>query len=164
MWKIDSEGNTHFTVTSNGMTHEEWEQNFARRSRPVSQFGRQVLHRVSAPTRAGTAHKVVVRPAWLFREDERYMENVYRWANERSWASSHWEVACLILNGFTDEQLRQMGLGAICTVHSPINDDCGEQRILSTRHNDSGKYELGAYTVYDLSPLDTRFGFAFEAP
>ncbi len=106
-WTVDDEGNIHFTLTSNGMTPEQWEQHLERRGWRISDYARQVLRRASEAPTNGVAYNIVVRPGKKISNSDRITKKIRAAADKKGWVKPHWEVACLIRDTFTDEQLRQ---------------------------------------------------------
>lgn len=141
VWTFDNEGNIHFTVTSNGMTCEQWESHLESRGRHLCEEARDVLRRASeAPTNGVPYHIVVVQADRLVSARYPLTRDICAAAGQRGWIEPHWEVACLIRDAFTDKQFEQMGLWNIITMHEPIKSSKGYPRVfVSSRHNtDSG--------------------------
>jgi hypothetical protein len=162
-WTIDDEGNIHFTVTSNGFTREQWEQHFERRGRRISDYARQVLRRASEAPTNGVTYNIVVRPGKKISDSDRITKKIRAAADKKGWLKPHWEVACLIRDTFTDEQLEQMGLWYIVTMHEPIKDFDGDPSLLSSRRIDDGRWLRADYGRPDDS-WDDYGGFAFAVP
>jgi hypothetical protein len=162
-WTVDDEGNIHFTVTSNGMTREQWETHLERRNWRISDYARQVLRRASEAPTTGVVYHIVVRPGKKFREGYRTTNRICAVANKKGWLKSHWEVACLIRDTFTDAQLGQMGLQYIVTMHEPINDSVGVPYFLSSSRRGDGQ-RFDARYERPVDKWDPKGGFAFVDP
>lgn len=162
-WTVDDEGNIHFTLTSNGFTRQQWEQHLERRGWRIGDYARQVLRRASEAPTNGVTYNIVVRPGKSISDSDRITKKIRAAAEKSGWIKSHWEVACLIRDTFTDEQLGQMGLWYIVTMHEPIKDSGGVPRLLSSHRDGGGRWLYAS----DGRPDDRwhgRGGFAFAVP
>ncbi|MES2216410.1 MAG: hypothetical protein V4481_03895 [Patescibacteria group bacterium] len=162
-WTTDSDGNIHFTVTSNGMTREQWEKHLESRGFRLSDWARNVLRRASDAPTNGVAYHIVVRPGSKISSGDRITKKIRAHATEKGWKTPHWEVACLIRDTFTDEQLEKMGLWWIVTMHEPITDSDGGPRLLGSDRGDGGRW-LGADCGRPDGEWDGLGGFAFVVP
>ncbi len=161
VWTVDSEGNIHFTLTSNGFTREQWEQQLERRGWRIGDYARQVLRCANeAPTSEGTVHHIVVHPGKLISDSDRITKKIRAAAKKYGWLKPHWEVACLIRDTFTDEQLQQMGLWCIVTMHESIKDSNGVPILLGLGRYDDGRW-LDAVFGRPDGDWNGRVGFAF---
>ena len=162
-WTFDDEGNIHFTLTSNGFTREQWEQHLECRGWRIGDYARQVLRRASETPTNGVTYNIVVRPGKKISDSDRITKKIRATADKKGWLKPHWEVACLIRDTFTDEQLEQMGLWYVVTMHEPINDSGGNPNLLSARRDDDGR-RLGAYYDGPGDRWHVGGGFAFVVP
>ncbi len=165
-WTVDDEDNIHFTLTSNGFTREQWELHLVRRGWRIGGFARQVLRRASEAPTNGVTYNMVVCLGRKISNCNRITEKIRAAAEKKGWLKPHWEVACLIRDTFTDEQLKVMGLWYIVTMHEPIGIEHfsdGPSLLLSNRGVD-GPW----FNAYDCSRSGGRWygdgGFAFVTP
>lgn len=143
IWTIDDYDNIHFTVVSNGMTGEQWEKYFKNRGFRISDDAHNVLCRVSEAPTDGVIYNVIVRPGKKWNNKECITKNILAYAMEKGWKTPHWEVACLIRDAFTDEQLEQMGLWYIATMHELVFNSNGDPDFLYSGRDGDGCW-LGA--------------------
>lgn len=162
-WTVDDEGNIHFTLTSNGFTREQWEQHLKRRGWRIGDWARNVLRRASEAPTNGVTYNIVVRPGKKISDSDRITKKIRAAADKKGWVKPHWEVACLIRDTFTDEQLEQMGLWYIVTMHEPIKDSDGDPRLLDSDRDGGGRWLLADYDRPDDRWGDGG-GFAFAVP
>lgn len=162
-WTVDDEGNIHFTLTSNGFTREQWEQHLERRGWRIGDCARQVLRLASEAPTNGVTYNIVVRPGKKISDSDRITKKIRAAADKKGWLKPHWEVACLIRDTFTDEQLEQMGLWYVVTMHEPINDSIGNPSLLYSYRNDDGRWLHALYDRPDALWHDLG-GFAFAVP
>jgi hypothetical protein len=163
-WTVDDEGNIHFTLTSNGFTREQWKQHLERRHWRISDNARKVLRRATKAPTNGVTYNIVIRPGKKIDDSDRITKKIRAAADKKGWVKPHWEVACLIRDTFTDEQLEQMGLWYIVTMHEPIKDSVGGAPLLldSIRRVDGrwldAHYDRPGGLWHDCG------GFAFAVP
>lgn len=162
-WTVDDEGNIHFTLTSNGMTRQQWECHLEDGRFHLSDWGRNVLRRASEAPTNGVVYYIVVRPGKRISNSNRITKKIRAAARKRGRSKPHWEVACLIRDMFTDDQLEQMGLWYIVTMHKPIEDSDGGPCLLGSHRNDDGSW-LRARYGRSGDYWDDGGGFAFVVP
>ncbi|MBU6231775.1 MAG: hypothetical protein KGI45_01555 [Patescibacteria group bacterium] len=162
-WTVDGDGNIHFTVTSNGLTPEQWERHLESRGFRLSDYARNVLRRASEAATNGVAYHIVVRPGSKISSRDRITKKIRAHATEKGWKTPHWEVACLIRDTFTDEQLEKMGLWWIVTMHGPITDSGGDPNLLHSFRGGGGRWLVADCGRPDDEWGD-RGGFAFVVP
>jgi len=155
-----TDGNIHFTVTSNGMTREQWECHLESRGFRLSGWARNVLRCASDASTNGVAYHIVVRPGSKVAFLDCITKKIRVRATEKGWKIPHWEVACLIRDTFSDEQLEKMGLWWIATMHEPIIDSDGVPRLLYSSRDDGGRW-LYAYYGRPDGRWSGSGGFAF---
>lgn len=163
-WTVDDEGNIHFTVTSNGMTREQWEQHLERRGWRISKYARRVLRRASDVSTNGVIYNIVVRPGKKISDSDRSTKKIRVAADKKGWLKPHWEVACLTRDTLTDEQLEQMGLWYIVTMHKPIKDSDGVSDLFYSGRDGGGRCLHASYGGPDDVLWGDRGGFAFVVP
>lgn len=163
VWTVDDEGNIHFTLTSNGLTREQWEQHLERRGSRISYYACQVLRRASEAPTNGVTYNIVVCPGKKISDSDRITEKIRAAADKKGWLNPHWEVACLIRDMLTDEQLEQMGLWYIVTMHEPIKDSDGYPLLLGSDRGDGGCRLRACYDGPD-GGCSRGDGFAFAVP
>ncbi len=161
-WIIDDEGNIHFTLISNGLTREQWEWHLKRCGCQIGDYARQVLCRASEAPTNGVIYNIMVLPGKKISTSDRITKNIRVAAEKYGGVKPHWEVACLIRDTFTDEQLKAMGLWYIVTMHEPINNSEGDPYLLNSSRYDgcrlaAGIGRPGGYWVHGG-------GFAFAVP
>lgn len=163
VWTVDDEGNIHFTLTSNGFTCEQWEQHLERRGWRIVDYARQVLRRASESPTNGVTYNIVVCPGKKISNSDRITKKIRAAADKKGWVKLHWEVSCLIRDTFTDEQLEQMDLWYIVTMHEPIKDSDGVPNLLDSRRDDGGRW-LNACFGRPGDNWHEGGGFAFAVP
>lgn len=138
-WTTDANGNIYFTLTSNGFTRQQWEEYLERRGYFITVLARRVLRLASEVPTNGVTYNIVVLPSKKISDSDRVTRKVRAMAEAKGWAKPHWEVACLIRDTFTDEQLKQMGLWYIVTMHEPIKDSNDYPNLLCSKRRGDGR-------------------------
>ena len=158
-WR-EKDGVIYFSVTSDGTTGEEWIKRLERKGFRVGDYAKGILFLRDFKPTNGVTTEVVVLKGMLFKDDDRIMKKIHAEANKRKFKKPNAEVACLIREAFTDEEIKAMGLTWIVAMHQPITDSDGDPGILAAHCNSNGRW-LVAYFNY----LDDRWsrdaGFAF---
>jgi hypothetical protein len=161
-WTVNDQGNIHFMVTSNGFTRERWKQHLESRGSRFTDWVRTLCRESEAPTN-GVAYHIVIRLGSKIASHNRITKEIRAYAADKGWKTPHWEVAYLIRDLFTDQQLEQMGLWYIITMHEPIKDAVNVPYLLGpNRHND-GSW-LDARNGQPDYVWCNNGGFAFEVP
>ncbi|MFA6340624.1 MAG: hypothetical protein WCX27_00070 [Candidatus Paceibacterota bacterium] len=162
-WR-EEDGVIYFTVTSNGKSGKEWIKHFESRKIKISDYAKQLLlSKDFKPSKKGTVSQIALIKGESFSDDDRITSKIRREADRHKMEKSNAEVACLIRDLFTDEEIKAMGLYWIITMHEPIKDSDGAPRLLSMNRDGGGPW---FDTYYDRSGFGwgRESGFAFVAP
>lgn len=164
-WRREEDGTIHFSVTSDGTTGVKWISCFDQRGDHVGDYAESVLCSDDfKPTRRVTT-KVVVLPSSFWSDDNRTAENICAKAKKLKLDKPNAEVACLIREQFTDEELAAMGFRFcwLIVMHTPIKDSRGAPRFLGVFRGDSG-WLLDACYYAPLRRWNRDRAFAFAVP
>ena len=158
-WREEN-GVIRFSVTSDGTTGEAWITRLENKGIRVSDYTKSILRSKSFKPGKPTVYEIAVLKGELFSDDKRITKNIRAKAKKRKYLAPNAEVACLIREAFSDEDLKAMGLNWLVTMHKPIKDSDGFPELLSADRGDGGSW---LDTLYD-SP-DGKWvrsdGFAF---
>lgn len=139
-----------FSVTSDGATGEEWIERLENRGFHVGDSGKSVLRsRYFEPTNGIMTEVVVLKSVLLKNQGPITTSKIRAEADKRGnslrkLVKPNAEIACLIREEFTDEEIEAMGLLVIAAMHEPIRDSDGIPLILyASRRN--GGYLFGAH-------------------
>jgi hypothetical protein len=160
-WR-EQDGVIYFSVTSDGTTGKKWITRLESKGFRLSKYAKSVLCSVDFMPTTGITTEVAVLKGMLFENDDRITENIRKIATDRKLETPNAEIACLIREMFTDEEIEAMGLIWIVAMHEPINDSDGDPRLLNARRDDDGSWLL---TYYDGPGRrwNRESGFAFAA-
>ena len=163
----EQDGVVYFSVTSDGTTGEEWISRLESKGFRVSDHAKSILRSDDFRPTSGVITEVAVLKGMLFSDDERITKNIRAKAKRgeftqgRKLSKPNAELACLIREKFSDEEIEAMGLWAIVAMHEPIEDSDGGPSLLDAHRSVGGRW-LGAYWDYPDSRWHRGFGFAFS--
>lgn len=159
-WR-EQDGVIYFSVTSDSTTGEEWIKRLEGKDFRVSDYAKSVLRSDFKPT-DGVTTEIAVLKGMLFEDKDRITNKIRAEADKRKLIKPNAEVACLIREKFTDEEIKAMGLWGIITMHEPIKDSDGDPDLLGADRFVVGGWLL-AYYVSPDSGWGRGCGFAFVA-
>lgn len=154
-WREEN-GVIYFSVTSDGTIGEDWESKGFR----VGGYAKQVLRSPDFKPTNGVTTEVAVLKGMLFEDNDRITKKIRAEADKRKLSKPNAELACLIREKFTDEEIRAMGLWYIVVMHEPINDPCGDPDLLGAGLSGGGNW-LDACSGRPDSKFGHVYGFAF---
>lgn len=158
-WR-ENGGVIYFTVTSDGATGAEWIARLEKKGFRVGDYAKQVLLSKDFKPTTGVTTEVAVLKGMLFEDNQRITKNIRKNAEDRKLETPNAEIACLIREKFTDEDIEAMGVIWIVAMHEPIKDSDGVPRLFSADRIGGGR----CLRTYDGRPdcrWDRECGFAF---
>ena len=158
-WR-EEDGVIYFSVTSDGTTGEDWIKRLEGNGFRVGDYAKQVLRSSDFKPTNGVTTAVAVLKGMLFEDNDRITKKIRAEADKRKLSKPNAELACLIREKFTDEEIEAMGLWYIVAMHEPINDSGGDPRLLNAYRYDVGRWLSACFG----RPGDRWFrvsGFAF---
>ncbi|MES2060096.1 MAG: hypothetical protein V4438_03635 [Patescibacteria group bacterium] len=163
-WTVDEEGNTHFAVTSNGMHPAKWGPYLRQLGIDVPDEVCNLLLRGGDPSLTGVVFNVVVVPGGKLSQRDRLAWKLRERAALKGWGIPAWDVACLISERYSTEQIKQMGIKFIATMHAPINGVIRREELhLFASHTTDAKQRFSS--ILDvMDGLPNGGGFAFIVP
>lgn len=163
-WREEN-GVIYFSVTSDGATGEQWIGRLESKGFRVSDCAKSILRsRDFKPTSVTT--EVAVLKGALFTDNERITSNIRdkayagAFTKGRKLSDPNAELACLIREKFTDEEIEAMGLWRVVTMHEPIKDSYGGPLLLCAPRLGFGR-GLYAYWDWPVGGWSRGGGFAF---
>ena len=156
----ERDGVIYFSVTSNGKTGEEWIKYFEEKAYRISDYAKSMLRSKDFKPTSGVTTEVAVLKGMLFPDSDRVTKKIRTEAASRKFLTPDAELACLIRDKFTDEELEAMGLYWIVVMHEPINDSDGVPGLLGSGRDVGGRW-LRAYYDRPVSRWSSYSGFAF---
>ena len=164
----DYEGNSiiRFTVTSDGKTGPEWVKYLKDNGYELSEHkyhlkAKEIINSNDFVRSNNITYDVVVLKGNTVRDSSRCFERILREGKKRKYEQPPIEVACLIREKFTDEEIKKMGLWMIMIMHGPIKNHKGSYNIMCIDRDEQKK----CISVYSACwKLDWNDGFAFILP
>jgi hypothetical protein len=148
---------------TDGTTGDEW---IARLKKNrfclcnLCDWSKSVLRSLDFEPSNGITTEVAVLKPMLFKASERITPNIRKLAGDHLLETPGAEVACLIREQFTLEEIKKMGLGYIIVMHKPIKDYNGDLDFLGTGQHGDSNY-LRAYHDKPGFIWIRECGFAF---
>ena len=162
LWREEN-GVIYFSVTSDGITGPHWIKRLEKKNPRLSKWAKDVLNSPDFKPTSSTVYNCVVLKGEMFSNENRYTENIRAEADKRKLGKPNAEVACLIRENFSDEEIEAMGLWWIVTMHEPINDSDGDPSLLNASRNDEGRWLHASYDNPSFR-WHREDGFVFLAP
>jgi hypothetical protein len=168
---LNKRGQIEFDVTTLGLTAEGWKTRLEQGGHKLSDWAKDILSKPDFDRNhryeQGQTIKVfLIRGVEIKEADKRTTQNLQalatKQAGEASVTSLKGELALLIREKFTNEELREMGLWYIAVLHTPIVDSDGGPYVLYSRRDGGGSW-VNAYWVKPGSIWGDCGAFAFVA-
>lgn len=155
----EQDGVIYFSVTSDGTTGHQWIDRLEKKGSQLSDYAKRTLRSDDFKPTNGVTTKVAVLKGMLFEDNDRITKKIRAEADRRKLEKPNAEVACLIREKFSDEDIEAMGLWWIVAMHEPIDSD-GSPGLLGAGRDDGGRW-LGACYVRPGGGWRRFHGFAF---
>ena len=158
-WREEN-GVIYLSVTSDGTTGPEWIARLKKKGFRVSDYAKSVLCSKDFKPTSGVTTEIAILKGMLFEDSNRVTNKIRIEAENRKLTKPNAEIACLIRENFSDEEIEAMGLYWIVTMHEPIKDSDGDPSLLDVGRFGSGSW---LYTYYGKSDGEwlRGGGFAF---
>lgn len=134
-----------FSLLSNGRTGEEWLNYFKESGLIVSESAQDIL--LSLKATSNVHYQVVILKGAMFFTISPNEDNVIREAKLRSLKPCNLELACLIREKFSNEELLSMRLNELKVMHIP-EAFVGMKWLLNICSCDNNKIDLDATPYY----------------
>lgn len=158
-WREEGEV-IYFEVVSDGTTGPGWIVRLENKGFRLTDWAKDILNSEDFKTTSGVTYKIAVLKGTMFSDEDRITSNIRAEAGRRKLEKPNPEIACLIREMFSDEELEAMGLWRIVVFHEPIKDSDGDPRLLTARRHVDGCW-LGAYYDRPDGSWNSSNGLAF---
>ncbi len=160
-WQSNSDG-VHFPLVSDGTTGPEWIKRLENKGYSVDGYAKKLLKLPEfKPTNNMTAEIIVIRSE-MFTGAERTTENIRAFAKANNYITPNPEVACLMRERFTDEEMRVMGCPTIAVMHDFVDDPHMSTKFLYLDSR-NGHVKFGDAWFWPGSVWSDNTSFAFVA-
>ncbi len=129
-WREEN-GVIYFSVTSDGTAGEEWISRLEGKGFKVGKYSKQLLVSKDFKPTTGITTQIAIMKGELFKDEDRITRIIRAEAEKRNLQKPNAEVACLIREYLTDDDIKAMDLYWIIVMHEPINDFGGDPRLLN---------------------------------
>src|SRR3989344_5331909 len=133
-------------LVSDGTMGPLWIPRLEKKGFRVGDYAKQVLRSPDFKPTNGVTTEVAILKGVLFKDDDRITKNIRAKAytgiftQGRKLFDPNAEMACLIREKFTDEDIEAMGLWYIVAMPEHINDSDGAPFLLSGSRNVDGRW------------------------
>lgn len=158
-WREEN-GVIRFSVTSDGTTGEEWIKRLEDKGFRVGNYAKSVLRSDDFKPTKGVTTEIAILKGMLFTDTDRITKKIRADADKRKLQKPNAEVACLIREKFSDEEIKATGLVWVVAMHDPIKDSDGYLHLLLASRDVGGSWLNACYGNPDRG-WDRRNGFAF---
>src|SRR3989338_10135356 len=94
-------------ITSNGMTGPMWFEYLEEENVRIREYAEIILYSDDfKPTKKGTIHNIIIFKDIFFEDNSRTIENIWAEEHRHALTKPNPEVACLILNKFSVEEIK----------------------------------------------------------
>lgn len=158
-WR-EEDGVIYFTVVSDGTTGEDWIKCLEDKGIRLSDYAKSVLRSSDFKPTSGEIYEIAVLKGMLFNDNDRAISKIRAEAEQRKLSTPNVEIACLIREKFTDEEIKAMGLVWIVAMHDPMVDSDGDSDLLGASRLDGGSW-LDVFWGSSDGNWFRAIGFAF---
>jgi hypothetical protein len=128
-WTIDDEGIIHIDLpVTTGITGPEWSKMLN-----TSKWADDLLNSDDFQATTGKIYKIAIIPGKFFSDKDRTMANIRKEIDRRKWSHGSEispEIACLLRRHLSDQDIADLGLYWLITMHEPIKDSGGGLGLL----------------------------------
>ncbi|MFA5024413.1 MAG: hypothetical protein WC523_05645 [Patescibacteria group bacterium] len=156
----EENGVIYFSVTSDGTTGEQWIKRLSKNGHRVNDRAKNILLSKDFKPTNGVTYQIAVVDGKLFTDENRTTANVRADANKRQLSTPHPEIAPLIREKFSDEDLGVMCLYWLAAMHEPINNSDGVPTLLGVSRDNDDNW-LCAFSGEPGRRSNCMGGFAF---
>lgn len=157
-WR-EQDGVIYLSVTSDGTTGPQWIERLEGKGFRIGDYAKSVLRSPDFKSTSGVTTEIAILKGMLFEGNDRITKKIRAEADKRKLTKPNAEVACLIRENLSDEEIEAMGLWWIVAMHEPIKD-VGALILLSANRDGEGRWLSANWGDPDRR-WDRGFGFAF---
>lgn len=161
-WREEN-GVIYFEVTSDGTSGLAWIERLEKKGFRLSTWAKIILNSTDFNPTNGVTYRIAVLRGALFAPSNRTTDKILANAECRALAKPNAEVACLIREMFSDEELRAMDILRIMVFHEPVGRDpacMGVPSILCVFCGNGGRWLDASFFGTNVC-WRSKDGFAF---
>ncbi|MFH1668165.1 MAG: hypothetical protein ABH884_04065 [Candidatus Komeilibacteria bacterium] len=145
----EKDGIIYLTVTSEGATGSQWIERLQKKGFRLSDYAKSLLISADFKPTTGVVYEIAILKGMLFNDKGRITKNIRSLAAKKGFSTPNAEVACLMRESFSDEELGAMSLTWIITMHEPIKDSGDDLGLLRLSRGVNGHWLSVCYDVPD---------------
>lgn len=131
------------SVTSDGTTGKAWIKRLGKKGFRVSDCAEELLTSSDFKPTKGVSYEVcVIKGSFWKSDNDRTTVNIHVEATKRTLVTPNAEVACLLREKLTDQEIEAMGLWWLVVMHEPIKDSDGVSSLLALFRFGDGRWLL----------------------
>lgn len=139
-WR-EQDGVIYFTLPpTDNTTGPEWIKRLEGKGFRIGDYAKSMLCSPDLKPTNGVIYEIAVLKGMLFEDDDRITKKIRAEANRLNLNKPNAEVACLVREKFTDEELEAMGLWWVVIMHEPIKDSGGDPDLLDVSRGGNGRW------------------------
>lgn len=151
------------SLTSIGKTGEEWITRLEGKGFRVGNYAKKLLRSAAFTTTNGTVYaRIVIKGEEFPTDAARTNEAIRALAKSRGYLTPPIEVAPLLRESITDQEIEAMGLYALIVMHEPVAD-AGGLNLLGVSRSGGGQWLFACFGG-PQSQWGRGIGFVFLAP
>jgi hypothetical protein len=158
-WR-EQDGVIYLSVTSDGTTGPQWIERLEGKGFRIGDYAKRVLRLPDFKPTSGVTTEIAILKGMLFEDNDRITKKIRAEADKRKLTKPNAEVACLIRENFSDEEIEAMGLWWIVAMHEPIKGSGGDPYLLGADRDGGGRWLSACYDGPD-DGWSRGLGFAF---
>jgi hypothetical protein len=143
-WR-EEDGVIYFEVVSDGTSGPAWIERLENKGFRLSKWAKDDLNSKDFKPTSGVTYRIAVLKGTMFSDDDRITSKIRAEAERRKLEKPNAEIACLIREMFSDEELEAMGLWWIVVFHEPIKDSGGAPHLLAARRDSESRWLRACY-------------------
>lgn len=150
----------YFTVVSDGATGRQWIERLTKQGFKLTSKTKELLLSLDFDSTNKRIYKIAVVRGSIFNNKGRRSKVIRADAVQRKFITPTMEIACLIRQSFSDEELESMRLSWIVTMHNPVSDFDNALHLLRLGSSEDYSW-LNTSNGYSDSRWSKDTGFAF---
>jgi hypothetical protein len=158
----EKDGIIYFTLTSDGTTGIEWIERLENKGFKIGSYAKSMLQSNNFSPTKDTVYSIAILKGLIFNDENRTTNKINTEAHKRNLKNPNPEIACLIRENISDEEIEAMGIQWIVVMHDPIKDPAGGPGLFRIISGDDG-YWLRACSDTPDRGWGAGNGFAFIA-
>lgn len=159
-WREEN-GIIYLSVTSDGTTGPEWIKRFKDKGFKHFSIIEDVLCSDEFKPTSGVTTEVAILTGEALGNNKPTIKDFREFAIEHKMEIPNPEIACLLCEKLTDDDLKAMGLFWLHAVHNPIKDSEGRPLFLNVSTLSGGGRCLSAHVYLPNDKQSSSNGFAF---